>query len=129
MYLVTDEISGFNKHRKVAFVSTFDFPALCTKLLYNKLLMTLNSLIDFCFNLGESKYITVNSYGAHWIKNIKGNAIYHKQQIKDAVVYLFSNCYFTIGPKIFFCQVIGVPVGSDTAPLFAIFFLYFYESK
>ena len=79
MYLVTDEISGFNKHRKVAFVSTFDFSTLYTKLLYNKLLMTLNSLIDFCLNVGESKYITVNSYGVHWVKNIKDNAIYHKQ--------------------------------------------------
>ena len=37
--------------------------------------MVLNSLIDFCFDGGESKYITVNNYGARWVKNIKDNVI------------------------------------------------------
>ena len=57
---------------------------------YNKLLMVLNSLIDFCFDGRESKYITVNNYGACWIKNIKDNVIcLNKQQIKDAVSFYF----------------------------------------
>ena len=78
--------------------------------------MVLNSLIDFCFEGGESKYITVNNYGACWVKNIKDNVIcLNKQQIKDAVAYLLPNCYFTVDPKIF-CQIIGIPMGSDLAP-------------
>ena len=36
--------------------------------------MVLNSLIDFCFD-GEGKYITVNKYGACWVKNIKDNVM------------------------------------------------------
>ena len=44
--------------------------------------MVLNSLIDFCFDGGESKYIAVNNYGAHWVKNIKDNVnCLNKQQI------------------------------------------------
>ena len=39
-----------------------------------------------------------------------------------------TNCYFTIGDKIF-QQIIGIPMGSDPAPFFANLFLYFYESK
>ena len=35
-----------------------------------------NSLIDFCFDGGEIKYITVNSYGARRVKKIKDNVIY-----------------------------------------------------
>ena len=59
---------------------------------YNKLLMVLNSLIDFCFDGRESKYITVNNYGACWVTHIKDNVIYlTKQQIKDAVAYLLLN--------------------------------------
>ena len=42
----------------------FDFCNLYTKLPHNKLMMVLNNLIDFCFDAGESKYITVNSYVA-----------------------------------------------------------------
>ena len=68
--------------------------------------MVLNSLIDFCFDRGESKHITVNSYGALWLKNIKDNVIYlNKQHIKDAVAYLLFNCYSNVGHKIF-CQII-----------------------
>ena len=91
--------------------------------------MVLNSLIDFCFDGGERKYITVNNYGALLGKNIKDNVIcLNKQQIKDAVAYLLLNCYFTVGPKIL-CQIICIPMGSDLAPFFANLFLYFYESK
>ena len=62
--------------------------------------MVLNSLIDFCFDGGENKCITVNNFGARWVKNIKGNVIcLNKQQIKDAVAFLLFNCYFTVGPK------------------------------
>ena len=46
---------------------------------------------------------------------------------KDAVAYLLFNCYFTVGPKIF-CQIIGIPMGSDPTRFFANLFLYFYES-
>ena len=73
--------------------------------------MVLNSLIDFCFDKGESKYITVNNYAARWVKNIKDNVIsLNKQQIKDAVSYLLFNYYFTVGPQIF-CQIIGYSYG------------------
>ena len=37
--------------------------------------MALKSLIGFCFDGGENKYITVNNYGACWVKNIKENVI------------------------------------------------------
>ena len=72
---VIDAMNGLNKRRKATSVSTFDFSTLYTKLPHNKLLMVLNSLIDFCFDGGESKYIIVNNYGARWVKNIKDNVI------------------------------------------------------
>ena len=91
--------------------------------------MVINSLIDFCFDGGECKYITVNNYGARCVINIKDNVIcLSKQQIKDAIAYLLLNCYFTVGPRIF-SQIIGIPMGSDAAPFFANLFLYFCESK
>ena len=69
------------------------------------------------------------NYGARWVNNIKDNVIcLNKQQIKDAVTYLLLNCYFTVGPNIF-CQITGIPMGSDPAPFFANLFVYFYESK
>ena len=120
-----DAVDGLNKRRKATSFSTSDV----SKLPHNKLLIVLNGLIDFCFDGGSSKYITANNCGALWAKNIKDNAIcLNKQQIKDAAAYLLFNCYFTAGPKIF-SQIIGIPMGSDSAPFFAKLFLYFYESK
>ena len=54
-------------------------------------------------------------------KDIRYILCFNKQQIKDAVAYLLLNCYFTIGPKIF-CQIIGIPMGSNPAPFFANLF-------
>ena len=68
-------MNGLNKRRKATSVLTFDFSTLHTKLPHNKLLMVLDSLIDFCFDRGECKYITVNNYGPRWEKSIKDNVI------------------------------------------------------
>ena len=126
---VIDPMNGLNKWKKATSVSTFDFSTLYSKLPHNKLLMVLNSLIDFYFDGGECKYITVNNHGARCVKNIKDNVICpNKQQMKDAVTYLLLNCYFTVGPKIF-CRIIDIPMRSDPAPFFANLFLYFYKSK
>ena len=90
--------------------------------------MVLHHLIDFCFDGGENKFIQINKFGARWIREVNKNMIcFSKQQMKDTVSYLLSNCYFTVGPKIF-CQTIGIPMGSEPAPFFANLFLYYYES-
>ena len=105
---VIDAMNGLNKRKKATSVSTFDFSTLYTKLPHNKLLMVLNSLINFCFDGGESKYITVNNNGARWVKNIKDNVIcLNKQRIEYTVSYLHFNCYFTVGLK-FFYLIIGI---------------------
>ena len=50
--------------------------------------MVLNSLIDFCCDGREIKFMTVNNYRACWVKNIKDKVIcLNKQLIKDAVAY------------------------------------------
>ena len=120
-------MNQLNKRRKLTSISTFEFSSLYTKLSHNKLLMVCNSLIDFCFDGGESKYITVNNYGACWIKNIKDYVIgLNKQQIEDAVAYLLFNCYFTVGPKIFY-HIIGTPVESDPAPSLPSYSYFFMK--
>ena len=40
--------------------------------------------------------------------------LFEKEQIKDAIAYLLFNYYFSVCPKIF-CQIIGFPIGSDSA--------------
>ena len=83
-------MNRLNKRDKASSVPMFDFSTLYTKLTHNKLLMVLNSLIDFCFDGGENKCITVTNYGAFLVKNIKDNVIcLNKQQVKDALSFTF----------------------------------------
>ena len=42
--------------------------------------------------------------------------------------FLINNNFFQVGYKIY-RQVIGIPMGSDTATFFTNLFLFFYESR
>ena len=55
---VIDAINGLNKRRKTTSVSTFDFPTY-TELPNNKILMVLNSFVDFSFDRGENICVTI----------------------------------------------------------------------
>ena len=48
---------------------------------------------------------------------------YSPTSLKQAVKYLLENCFFTVGFQIF-REVIGIPMGSDSAPFFANLFLF-----
>ena len=80
--------------------------------------MVLHHVLEFCFDGGENKFIKINKFGARCIREVNNNRIcFSKQQMKDAVSYLLSNCFFTVDPKIF-CQIIGIPQGYDPTQVF-----------
>ena len=126
---VTVAINKLNTRNRAKSISTFDFSTLYTKLPHKKLESVLHHLIDFCFNGGTKKFLLIDNYGARWVSDVRKNKIcWSRQQIKDAVSYLLTNCNFTVGSKIL-CQIIGIPMGSDPAPFFANLFLYYFESE
>ena len=126
---VIDAIHKINNRNKTSSISTFDFSTLYTKIPHDKLINVLNILTDFCFNAGDKKYLKITSYGATWVDEYSDSGtVLCKEEIKEAVAYLVSNSYLTIGSKIF-RQIIGIPMGSDPAPFFANLFLYYYENK
>ena len=85
------------------------------------------NLIDFWFDGGQNKCITVSSCGTRWVNFTKVIQIcLNKRQMKDAAEYFLFNCYFTIDPTIFF-QIIDIPLRLDPALSFVELFLYFSE--
>ena len=79
-------MNKFNKRRKATSIPSFEFPTLYNKFPHNKLLMVLNSWTEFCFDGRENQYITFNSYGSWWVKDVKDNVIHlNKQHVKYAV--------------------------------------------
>ena len=85
----------------------FDFSTLYIKLPHDKVRTVLYKLIGFCFE-GDNDSIFLNYFGT------VGQLYFSKQDIKDAVNYILSNCYFLLGKKIF-SQIIGILLGSDPA--------------
>lgn len=60
---------------------------------HNKLLMTLNDLIDFCYGGGGHEICHIFNYGGRRVRDMIENQIFlNSQEIKDVVAYLLVNC-------------------------------------
>ena len=126
---VLDAAHKLSRNSKAESLETFDFSTLYTKIPHDKLTDVLCKLIDFCFDGGAHEFISVNNWGAKWVADPSSyHIVYSKANLKLAIRYLMSNCYFSLGNRVF-KQIIGIPMGSDPAPFFANLFLYFYENK
>ena len=96
------------------------------KIPYDKLRHVLNEITDFAFKGGIRDYVTVYNSGTFWSRSkSKTGRSYFLQEIKSCLDFLINNSSFQVGSKIF-CQVMGIPMGSDPAPFFDNLFLFFY---
>ena len=118
-----------NRKGKAKSISTYDFSSLYTHIPHDQLITVLSELVDFVFQGGTRTYISVTKSGANFVqKQNRKKTCYTKESIKEAIIYIMENCYFTIG-NMTFRQIIGIPMGSDPAPFFANFFLSHFEAK
>ena len=56
----------------------------------------------------------------------RGYKLWSCQNVCDALLYLFDNVYIIFGNKLY-RQIVGIPVGTNYAPLVADLFLFCYE--
>ena len=114
-------IKKINKRKNAKQISTFDFSTRYTKIHHDKLL---DKLLDFVFKGGTRDYIIINKQGcASWSSRKRGHHfVFTKSLLKEAIKFILHDCFFSIG-NMTVIQVIGIPMGSDPAPLFANLFL------
>ena len=95
---------------------------------YLKLIVCLHFFIDKVFNNKDRRYLSVTSYGAHWVTGkYKGSGtVYDIDNVKNALQFLINNSYFYVGKQVF-RQKIGIPMGLDPALFLANLFLAYYE--
>ena len=81
---------------------------------------------------GSNRYthIKINSRKGYFTDTINpgGDNLYTADQICRMVEFLIDNIFVKFGGCLF-CQVIGIPMGTNCAPLLADLFLYSYESE
>ena len=105
-----------------ASVQTYDFSTLYTSIPHN----------SFKRRKGSNRYthIKITSGKGYFIDTINpgGDNLYTADQICRMVEFLIDNTFVKFGGCLF-CQVIGIPMETNCAPLLADLFLYSYESE
>ena len=118
-----------NKYRSIR---TFDFSTLYTTIPHDKLKTRLSSLVKqaFLYKNGSRRYqyITIKHTAGYFSNNMDAKHKYTEEEIIKMLNFLIDNIFVKFGGRTF-KQVIGIPMGTNCAPLLADLFLYSYEAE
>ena len=108
-------------------LSTYDFSILYTTLPHNLIKEKLINLIEWTFKRDGSPYIACNERQAFFTsEDTKRYKLWSCQNVCEALIYLLDNIYIRFGTKLY-RQIVGIPMGTNCAPLVADLFLFCYE--
>ena len=108
-------------------LSTYDFSTLYTTLPHNLIKDKLIDIIERTFQREGSPYLACNDRNAFFTsEKPKKYHAWSCQNVCDALTFLLDNIFIRFGTKL--CrQVVGIPLGTNCAPLVADLFLFCYE--
>ena len=108
-------------------MSTCDFSTLYTTLPHNLIEDKLIDLIERIFQREGSPYLACYDRNAFFTsENPKKYHAWSCQNVCDALTFLLDNIFIRFGDKLY-RQVVGIPMGTNCAPLVADLFLFCYE--
>ena len=108
-------------------LSTYDFSTLYITLPHNLIKEKLINLIEWTFKREGSPYIACNERQAFFTsEDTKRYKLWSCQNVCEALIYLLDNIYIRFGTKLY-RQIVGIPMGTNCAPLVADLFLFCYE--
>ena len=108
-------------------LSTYDFSTLYTSLPHNLFKDKLVNLIERTFQREGSLYIACNDKNAFFTSDaVRNYNLWSCQKVREALSFLLYNIYIRFGSKLY-RQIVGIPIGTNCAPLVADLFLFCYE--
>ena len=108
-------------------LSTYDLSTLYTTLPHNLIKEKLINLIEWTFKREGSPYTACNERQAFFTsEDTKRYKLWSCQNVCEALIYLLDNIYIRFGTKLY-RQIVGIPMGTNCAPLVADLFLFCYE--
>ena len=106
---------------------TYDFSTLYSTLPHHLIKDKLIDLINRTFIRENTQYLACNEECAFFSSDVYNNHnLWSCQKVCDALVYLLDNIFIRFGTKPY-RQIIGIPMGTNCAPLVADLFLFCYE--
>ena len=114
-------------------IKTFDFSTLYTTIPHDKLKSRLASIIrnSFIFKNGNRryKYLVLGHEEAYFVKeHADSKNKYSEDDIIKILEFLVDNIFVVFAGKVF-QQIVGIPMGTNCAPLLVDIFLYSYEAE
>ena len=106
-------------------VSSFDFSTLYTSLPHDLIKAKVLSLVKWCFNR-QSKTYLCTSDKAGFFSNKKYDSYTCCTELCEAFTFLMENIYVQFDGMVY-QQIVGIPMGTNCAPLIADLFLYCNE--
>ena len=108
-------------------ISTYDFSTLYTSLPHNLIKEKLIKLINDTFKREKQLFIACNNSKA-FFTNVEYDRfhMFDQSYVCEALTFLLDNIFIRVGHQIY-RQVIGIPMGTNCAPLIADLFLFCYE--
>ena len=108
-------------------MSTYDFSTLYTTLPHNLIKDKLADLIERTFQREGSLYIACNDMSAFFTSDaVRNYNLWSCQKVCEALTFLLDNIYIRFGYKLY-RQIVGIPMGTNCAPVVADLFLFCYE--
>ena len=125
-------MSKINYFSTARHFDSYDFSTLYTSIPHVALKEALETLVQEAYMVRDSEFIIADSTGNAYWSNVPSNSS-SKQNITEEMLvayveYLIDNIYVSIGNRIY-RQGIGIPMGTDCAPLVANLFLFYYEYR
>ena len=113
-------------------IKTFDFSTLYTTIPHSKLKDKLSELVRLCFMKKNGqrryKYLVLGRDKPYFVKfHTDSTKKYTEDDIIRMLEFLIDNIYVVFGGRVF-QQTVGIPMGTNCAPLLADLFLYSYEA-
>ena len=116
-----------NKHCQVSSISTYDFSTLYTTLPHDLIKLKLTHLIQKIFGREGKLFLACNVDRAFFTNDsIQHYTMWTCSEVCEALNFLLDNIFVRHGDTIY-RQVIGIPMGTNCAPLVADLFLFCYE--
>ena len=106
-------------------LASFKFSTLYTAIPHNLLKDKITNLIHSAYTCRKSQYIEVCHDKAFWSNNVSNNAV-TAVHLVELFNYLIDNIYVCVDGSVF-KQCVGIPMGTDCAPLVANLFLFASE--
>ena len=110
-------------------VESYDFSTLYTTLPHNLIKQKFTYLFKWTFEKSGCDYICCNSFKSFFSNDTyKNYTNFTCLECINALEFLLDNIFVRFGNTIY-RQIIGIPMGTNCAPLIADLFLYCYESQ